>query len=346
MKAIINKSFAVTSGLFFLMVLSGCDWFSKKDDQKINKGAQQTVQEEKIEAEVTPVSVQNVLLSIEGKPVITVTEFEGHLKKIIDSNPQLSSVIESVPAMKYNIFSGMMSQELLRIWVKKSKIAQTDQYKKDLEMMTKIIEYELARKYFQDDVQKTVKVSASDVKAYYDRNKANIPDILLAPGGVKAMGIAFEHEWKANQFLQTMGQKDNFEKHAKAEKLDLVDFGLVTQYSVDVDKQIKGMLAGVNNVPKIIRVKEDDKKYWVFLATEKQEPEYRPLAEVQEGIEQTLRNEKGHVMFGQKIEVLKTVYRAQENKNYFDKQSVQEMLEQEQQAGPEPIKAQTTSRVA
>lgn len=341
MQRVVGKKALPVFG-FMLLVLAGCDWFSKKDtaSHQSEGPAQGAIQTDS----------SGVLLSIDGKPAITVAEFEGHLDKIVESNPQIAAAIQSMPAMKYNIFSGMMSQELLRAWVKKSKVAESKEYQDDLALMHKMVEFELARKYFQDDVEKEITVSASDIKKYYDDHKASIPDLVINPGGVKAKGIAFKKEHPAEVFARHEDLAENFEKIAKAEGLEVVDFGLINEYNVDVDKKVKEKLSKALKVPSIMRVKQDDTHYWICLVTEKQDAEYRPLAQVQEGIEQMLRNEKMQLLFGQKIEALKTVYRAQEDRSYFEKNNMQELLEQMQQAQMDEEQAaapaQATSRVA
>lgn len=347
MKMAVNKGYIIVGGLLCLMVLPGCDWFSQKEMKKEDKTEAQEPECKKHDStETKEESVKTVLLSLDGKPIITTEDFEGHLDKIVQTNPQVADMIEKTPAMKYNVFSGMVNQELLKVWARKSKITESEDYKKEYELMQQLVEYELARKYFQDDVQTKIAVSDQDIKKFYEKNKTRIPDMLLSPGGSKALGVMFKSSKEAEVFFRGIDSLDNFEAHAKTAHLEVVDFGLVNEYSVDLSKMLKFELTHVKRAPSIVRVKEDDSKYWICLVTEQQLAEYRPLEEVKEAIEQTLKTEKSQIMFGQKIEALKTVYRAEENTGYFNTQSVQQLLEESFEENSKNSTARSASRVA
>lgn len=342
MKVLGDKKLLVAGVVASLVVLGGCDFFSKKDTPKKKTHAAAQVQ-----ADVAKVSEQETLLSIEGKPVITVAQFEDHLKKIIEANPQASQMLDAVPDMKYNIFSGMASQELLKTWVRKSDIVETAEYKQDLEMMHKLVEFELARKYFQEDLEKNVKISASDVKKYYDSHKASIPDLVISPAGVKSVGVSFDNQAKADAFAAQPEIEKNFKQLAQSQGSEVVDFGLVTDYNLDVDKKIREKVTKAFKTPSIMKVEGDDKKFWICLVTEKQQAVYRPLAEVQDGIEQALKSEKLQMLFGHKVEALRTVYHTEENRSYFGKAEAEELLAQAEEAPKqETSKTKSSSRVA
>ena len=152
------------SGAFFSLVLlfSGCEWpWDKK--QKETKVA--VVQEQV--AKVSKPSQEKALFLIDGNVSITETEFKDHLEKIVAMNPQFKHIIETVPSVRYNIFTGMMNEKVLKAWIQKSNIDTTKEYQKDYALAVNMLEYELARKYFQDEIAKEVAVTASEIKAYY-----------------------------------------------------------------------------------------------------------------------------------------------------------------------------------
>jgi len=318
-----------------ITVLSGCSFLTKKK-----------VQPPKV-SEV--IEEQEVLLSIEGKPVITAKKFEGHLQKIVDANPQIKGVLESVPAVKYNIFSGMVGQELLRAWAQEQKITEKTEYQEDYTMALQLLEYELARKYFTQGLEKEVEVTDEEIKRYYHASKSNIPDMVVSPGGVKAFGIAFNNGIESAAFEQSLGRnQERFKEAALASKRSIKDFGLVTSYTVDIDKSIKRALLAIRTEKtKLASVKTEDGKFWVCYAHTKQEPEYRSLDEVKSGIENSLKQEKMQIAYGSKVEALKTVYRAQENKEYFEADSAKELLaQQEQEDTPESEVKRPATQVA
>lgn len=305
------KTVKIISVFLLVTVFQGCDWLTKKE------GAQPT---SALEDDELQGDSGQVLFSLQGKPVITLEKFQKHLQIIAQANPQVRSMIQ-VPQMQYNIFSGMMSQELLKVWAREQGITEKKEYQQDFAMMTALIEYELACKYLQEEINQSIKVSAADIKAYYDAHKDSTPDLIIHPGGIKAIAVAFENQTEADAFAQKelLG---NFQQVAQAAGYNVIDFGLVNRYSLDVDKTIKERLAAVKSVPSVLRIKTEDSKFLVCLVTAKEAPQYRSLQEVENAIEQNLKNEKMKLVFGQKMEALKIVYRAQEDSSYFNAQKI------------------------
>lgn len=295
--------------LLILMAFEGCDWVAKKEVGQLTSVLENNQLEDKTD---------HILFSLQGKPVITLEQFQKHLQIIAQANPHVRSMIQ-VPQMQYNIFSGMMSQELLKEWAKEQGITEKKEYQQDFAMMTALIEYELAYKYLQEEINQSIKVTAADIKAYYDTHKDSTPDLIIHPGGVKAIAVAFEHQTEADTFTQKELLR-NFQHVAQSAGYKVIDFGLVNQYSIDIDKTIKEQLAQVKTVPSVVRVKTEDNKFWVCLVTAKEPAQYRLLQEVESAIEQNLKNEKMKLVFGQKIEALKIVYKAQEDSSYFNPQ--------------------------
>ncbi|NBP02490.1 MAG: hypothetical protein EBU90_20705 [Proteobacteria bacterium] len=307
-----NKQYTTVKVISLLLVLTffqGCDWFTKKEVmQPYSVAEDSSLQEES----------DQVLFSLHGKPVITREQFQKHLQTIAQANPQVRSMIQ-VPQMQYNIFSGMMSQELLKEWAKEQGITEKKEYQQDFAMMTALIEYELAYKYLQEEINQSIKVTAADIKAYYDAHKDSTPDLIIHPGGVKALAVAFEKQEEADAFTQKELLK-NFQQVAQSAGYKVIDFGLVNRYSVGVDKAIKERLVAVKTVPSVMRIKTEDNKFLVCLVTAKEAAQYRLLQEVETAIEQNLKNEKMKIVFGQKMEALKIVYKAQEDSSYFNAQ--------------------------
>lgn len=313
-----------------LGLFSGCIDFSPKKTNETS-GASQSLSESEVQT-----ASDGVLLSVNGKPAITKEQFETHVDRIVQANPQIREVLQAIPSMKYNIFSGMIGEEVLKAWAQEKNITETEEYKRDYELAQKMIQHELARKFFQEDLAKNTKVSASEIKKYYEDNKDTVPDLLVSPGGIKAYGVAFDTSAKSAAFAQKAKAPGvDFKKLVKAEKLELKDFDLVNEYSVDVDKTIKKQLLDAGAIPGLVYAKTEDGKYWTMYAESKNDPEYRALEQVQEGIERMLISEKMKVVYSEKIAELKVAYKVEEHKGYFNTQSMQELLAQAEEEQPE-----------
>jgi len=316
------------------IVLSGCQWFSKK------RCCDKSHASSELQVPIKEVSATNeTLLSFNGEPVITKKDFEEHLDTIISVNPQIREIIHSVPAIRCNVFSGMVSRELLKKWAETQNLKNNSDFKKDFKTAVALLEYEIIRKYFQEDLQSSLEVSDADINEYYQTYKTKIPDFLISPGGVKAVGVVFDNGISQAGFAQACSyKKADLQTYAQRENLPVVDFGMVTPYSVALDKTLRTSLLEDNIKPgSIVLVKTEDKKFWVCRVTAREEPKYCSLEIVKDAIRKTLLSEKIKIVYGQKLEALKTVYGAQENTSYFEKISEKKEQESLQQDAKEAV---------
>src|ERR1700689_423734 len=108
-----------------LVLLPQCDWFSKSAEK--NADAPSTTA-------ATPQG-DEVLLTINGQPRITVAKFEEYMATVLEAQPQLKQLLAFMPDAEYELFKSMSNEELLKAWIEKNKIDQQANYKKDLQMI-------------------------------------------------------------------------------------------------------------------------------------------------------------------------------------------------------------------
>ena len=116
--------------------------------------------------------------------------------------------------------------------------------------------------------------------------------------------------------------KTDFARAAQeAGKADKVrDFKLINAQSVGVEAPIRNAVAGLKKLPAVEVVKAGDNAFWVINAASKEEPTYRPFAQVKMGIEQYLKKEKLSQAVEEKINQLKGEYNVAVNEEYFKAQ--------------------------
>ena len=332
------------SGAFFSLVLlfSGCEWpWDKK--QKETKVA--VVQEQV--AKVSKPSQEKALFLIDGNVSITETEFKEHLEKIVAMNPQFKHIIETVPSVRYNIFTGMMNEKVLKAWIQKSNIDTTKEYQKDYALAVNMLEYELARKYFQDEIAKEVAVTASEIKAYYDEHKKDNPSFIAQQAQVHLVGTKFDSEKARDVFIDKIkGSEKDIQKKAQELKVFYKDLGTITKESKDIDAGLKKAALSFGKDMSHVKVKDAKGACWCLVALDVKEAEYHPLSQMQDGIEQMLKGEKITTAYTKKLEGLKVTYHVEEKKEYFDMPAQQNVLDQVVAERKEDNKETQTARVA
>ncbi|MCF7900257.1 hypothetical protein K9K77_01990 [Candidatus Babeliales bacterium] len=272
---------------------------------------------------------EKALFVIDGNVSITEAEFTHHVDTIIAMNPQFKHIIETVPSVRYNIFTGMMNEKILKTWVEKSHIAETENYKKDYDLAVGMLEYELARKYFQDEIAQKVHITASEIKTYYDEQKMKNQNFIIEQGHVHAVGAYFDTEQARNLFSETIkGNEKGFIKKAQEHKIAYTDFGNISKNTTGIDESLKQAIISYEDVARSIKVSDKDGKHWCLAIVDVKETEYHPLAKVTESIEQILKSEKITASYTEKLEALKMAYNVQEKKEYFDMSDHVDFLDQ------------------
>lgn len=170
-----GKKLAGLFSVLMLMVLPGCDWFGSKDSHCGSCCGEQS----------HATGTGDVLLEVKGNPVIHASDLEIYVEQIKAESPQVAAILDAMPDARYNIFSGMVAEELLMQWARENGIYNLDSYKKDYALALKMLDRQIIQKYFQENLLKKVSVSESDAKKYYEENKNNIPDLIVTPASEK-----------------------------------------------------------------------------------------------------------------------------------------------------------------
>ncbi len=299
-----------------LLVLPACDWFGKK-----NAGSEQVA------------GGSDVLYAIDGKPVITVAQFEDYYQQVLASDPRLQSMAGFLPNLKREIFDALANQELIVVWADKQKMFDQEEYTKTEKQGLEQIRRMYAAKKFGDDKVGRIVVTESEIMDYYNQHKD--PELVATPGGIKASGVEFDSKDKATAFFNKVkANPAMFNQAARTDGCKAKEFASVNKFSFDVDKAITGALEAKTSFPAVVLVQSADKKWWVVLGSSKQETKYRSLDEVRDAIRGAVEREKGMKIFGDEIGKLKETITITENCQYFDQQQadqspdLQAMLQQ------------------
>ncbi len=337
-----------------MVFLPQCDWAGKKVEEESPSTASATRANSDTTAMQASGPGSEVILTIDGKPRITVGRFEEYMNMVFQSQPQLQQLLALMPNGEYELYTSMKNEELLQAWVMKNNIDKKIEYQKDLQSIIDFGTRQLAVKYFQD--AHPVVVTPAEVKKYYDENKQTIPELMSSRGGVNAQAAMFNTPADAQAFIAKLQEpKASFTQLAKEAKATVKDFKQVNDQSFDVEAPLREKLLSIKKFPATEVVTVGDKT-WVVKATGKSEPQYIPFDQIQSRLEPFLKQQKLGEMFNKELETLKKDFNIVENKDFFERRKKvkedemaamfeKEKAKQEQKPKKEEKKPQPASQV-
>ncbi len=331
-----NVSLVVILSLCLLPSCAVWDWVK----EKLGMGKPVA---EKVEPQSGSSGTHNttdVLVTMGGKPIITVESFQQEKQELFESNPRLKAMLAFMDEKQLdrNLIDGLTHQAIVDKYVIDSKIDQSKEYQQELERMSKSIRHMLNAKFFGQGIK--VAVSDSEVKDFYEENKDTIPELMLSKGGIKTDALMFGQEAAAKEFMQKVqAHRGDMQKAAKeAGMADKVKaFNLVNEQSIGIDPALRDKIVALKSVPTVELFKIDDKAFWVVSASKKEESRYIPFnAEVQAGLKQTLEKEKHSDLIKNEIERLKDEYKVVIDEDFFkaEEENAQQDEQNDALAGP------------
>jgi hypothetical protein len=285
------------------------------------------------------------VVSMKGKVVITDKSYDNEFAQLLEENPHLQSVIALMPEAKQNFLNGLVNQEVVSTWVAENKIDQSEEYKKEMERMSRSVKRMLDTKYF--GLKHPVQVSEAELTEFYDKNKDVMPDLMISRGGIKAAGVSFDKELDAKAFLAKVKEVKDISKAATLAKVNknFRDFKLVNAQSLGIDAQLRDKIVETAQVPSTSIIKVDN-TFWVVSATEKEQVKYRPFEQVKAGLEQYVTKEKRMQVFEAEIEKLKKEYNVVVDNSAFKAAEESKLAQAEQPAEQVAEQKPETAQVA
>ena len=144
-----------------LVLLAGCEW-GKKNEQETNlqqdvmSGPACTISEDPL------VARGEVLVSMDGRAIVSVESFGRHFKKLLEDNPQYKEFLERSPEAKRNALQGLAGQAAIDEEICRKGIDQTPEYQEELKWRIQAEKRMLNLKYFTEAMD--VKVTDAEVK--------------------------------------------------------------------------------------------------------------------------------------------------------------------------------------
>ncbi len=303
-----------------LCLLSGC-WNADKTPT-----APSTAQEnEALETLTAGVSVLGKdltgepLITMDGKAIVTVDSLENEKNKVFEANPQLKEMLVFMPVdqLDVNLAEGLMHQAIIDRFISDEGIDKEQAYKNELLDGFKAIERMVNTKFFSQRLKVTV--SDTEVRAFYEENKKDIPRLIISRGGVKAVGAKFDSEQAARDFAAAVTTASDIARVAQAQELEFKDFGMVSDFSGVVEPALRAKILGMTTVPMVDIVVLNDKTVWVVGALSKEEPKYQEFDRVKEELKDLLDKQKREKLFVEEMQTLKEKYNVQMKEGFAQK---------------------------
>lgn len=310
----VQKNGAFVGMLALLVLLPGCgmfDWI--KDKMGSNRQVASSSMDQGIMSDGS-----QVVVSMDGQPLITQERLIKEKNDVVESNPQLKAMLAMMDEkqLERNLAEGLANQKIVERFIEENNIHATNEYQEELERTIRSIRHMLNVKYFSQ--QFPVAVNESDAKLFYDKNKDSMPQLLLSRGGIEAKGLSFQKLEDAKKFL-TQANQAGFDKAAQtAAAADRVkDFRLVNKQSLGIDAELRDDILDIAQAPATKLFSLKDGTHWVVFADKKEDAQYRPFEQVKDDLRQYLEKEKRVERFDQEISRLKQEYRVMINEDYF-----------------------------
>lgn len=293
---------------FMVAALPGCDFFKKTTDAETKQAptAQHDMPVGLEELPQADVAVEGpVLISIDGKPVLGMHQFEQHLEKMLQAYPHLKGMKPSdLPRdLKIAVLNKLGEQELIVKWAANQGMDQSDEFKQIFNEGVQNLKRLMLVQEFEKGLLNTVEASDSEIRREYEATKDKM---IKSRGGVLVAGVSFGKEEDATKFFADAQSKPaEFTKMAKAATGgNYRSFGRVNEQTTSAPEAIKDAALKATKVPSVLSVKVDGDT-WVVYASEKTGPEYMPFDEVKGYIESSLRNQKFQAALAARLNELK-----------------------------------------
>jgi hypothetical protein len=291
-----------------LFLLTGC-WGEKGKDTKSEGGSSSSQISGK----------GDVLLSIDGKAVLYVDDFEDQKMMAQQSNQQLNMILQMMPDAEYSmLFKSIEAGHLMKEWVLRSGIDQKAELVKQRRQYHDAIDLQLYMKYYED--AHPVNVTEHEAEAYYKAKRDQIPGLIVTQAGISIVYVNFNTKAKAEAFFGKL--RDGSEKHFKvaAKEAGVKIEEMIVSADSAINESLKNSVFAATKFPSKELVKMDDDSYWVIGMLKKKDAEYRSFEtpEIKQGITKMCKDEKREIELTKQVEKLNQEYNVVENKAYFE----------------------------
>lgn len=263
-----------------------------------------------------------LLLSIDGKPVLYAQDFEEQKAMAMQSEPRLQMILQMVPdAERDMIFGSLKSAYVLKEWVHRQGIDQRPEFIKSLRDVQDAFFIQMCMKEYQE--AHPITVTEKEAREYYESHKDRIQGLATSSAGIDVLCAKFDKKEEAERFAHKV--KDGSKKHFEAagKELHVTISPMVISEESYADEVLKNAALSATKFPSKDTVKMSDGSFMVIGITGKKAAEYHSfdIPEVKKGITDMCMNEKREESQKADVARLSKEYNVVEDTTYFDKKA-------------------------
>lgn len=288
-----------------------------------------------------------LLLSIDGKPVLYAQDFEDQKQMLQQSNQQLNMILQMMPDAAYTmLFKSIEAGLLIKEWAIRAGIEDKEDFAKRRRLAHEQIDLNLYMQEFME--AHPIEVSDHEALNFYKEKRDQIQGLVTSPASVEVVYVACKTKAQAEDFASKA--RDGSEKHMKiaAKDMNLKLESMTISPDSACDNTLKQTVLVATKFPAKEIVKINDNVFYVVGLLKKNEAQYHSFdnPQVKEFIKKSCKDAKREAELALEIEKLRSKYNAVENKEYFEAktqnqakalQKAEELVMQAQQAAGQEL---------
>lgn len=277
---------------------------------------------------------EDVLVSVDGKPILKLTEFKQYVSDATARDPNMGVMAQFMPDFEEKVFEGAAYPRVIfNEWAKRNNITNKEEYKKEREKSIQLLDDMLNQEWFVK--AHVTEVSDSEIKKYYEENKEKDPGLMVSAGGVEAKGVSFANDAKAQEFFKkAQAHGGNIDLAAKELNVKITDLGKVNKMSF-VGEAVKNKILEAKAMPTVLPViNEGGKEFWVVKVFKREPAKYRPFEQIKGALKEHLMARKMSETIQKLMPEYEQKFGISVNRSYFDRkrQEAEQKLKEVQAA--------------
>lgn len=318
-KSVFRSLIGGTLLLSMLAVLTGCNFSGQSSCPTCNPSSSEAAKPE------------DVLLSIDGLPIVTKSQFE-EFYKVASANAGPYGALS-----KKDAFETLKTMEVLNRKIIQDAKDQAPGYKEQFARAYNLARWGVNSQILAEELEKTIDTSEQAIENFYNQEKGknpafDRPPFLKNAESVSIQSVEFTDKKAAEEFLKKA--KSDFAGAARAANLSIKDLGKVSPQSQNVDfaVRLKARSLEPNGVE---LVSSGDKKFFVIKAGAKSPAQYASFSELKamphmsEMLAQFKKTVELEPAFLKRVEDYKKDFKIDENLEYFKEDEAQQKEEEE-----------------
>ncbi len=265
----------------------------------------------------------------DGEVAVSADQFQEHVNAVFQSQPGIEQVLASMgkgqlKQMYDQIANMLRDQHVMRQFVERNELDQTEDYQKNRKMLIDQVENQLANYAFSQHLwEQMPEMSDKEARTYYQKHQNESmfqrDPFIKQSGGVRAVAVVADSEKQAESIAEQARQSGDLKKAAREyEKADAFqELGIVSQQASKPHRNVVAKLHEIN-AGEVATATTDDGTVYVVRAVEQVAPTYADFENVKEEVKNVVQSQRFQEKYQEKLDELRKSYNIQVNDEIVD----------------------------